>query len=90
MILIAIFNVAYWIITTISDVVFPALPSSVSSVLAYIVQLIDNGLDILGALFVDFSFVGPLCAWILDMWLVLLSIDLLWKVIGYIKLSRKN
>lgn len=90
MILIGVFNIAYWIITTISDVVFPSLPSGVSSVLAYIVQMIDNGLDILGALFVDFSFVGPLCAWILDVWLVMLSVDLLWKVIGYIKLSRKN
>lgn len=90
MILLAFLNIGYWIISTITNAVFPSLPQGVSSILAYIVNMIDNGLDILGALFIDFEFVGPLCAWIIDVWLILLSVDLMWKVIGYIKLSRKN
>lgn len=90
MILLALLNIFYNIITTISEAVFPVLPQAVSTVLEYIIQWIDNGLDFLGALFVDFSVIGPLCGWILEVWLVLLAIDLLWKVVGYIKLSRKN
>ena len=90
MILLAFLNIGYWIVSTITDAVFPALPQQVSSILTYIIGMIDNGLDILAALFIDFNFVGPLCAWIIDVWLIMLSIDLLWKVVGYIKLSRKN
>lgn len=90
MILLAILNIGYWIISTISNAVFPIIPEGLSSVLLYIIRMIQNGLDVLAAWFIDFSFVGPLCAWIIDVWLVLLAVDLLWKVIGYIKLSRKN
>lgn len=90
MILLTFLNITYWIVSTITEAVFPALPQGVSSILAYIVNMIDDGLDILGSLFVDFSFVGPLCAFVIDVWIIMLGIDLMWKVIGYIKLSRKN
>lgn len=90
MILLALFNIGYNILSFLADVIFPELPQGVSTILAYIVGMIDNGLDILGALFIDFDFVGPLCAWIAEVWLILLVVDLMWKVVGYIKLSRKN
>lgn len=89
MILLALLNLGYFIVSTISTAVFPVLPAGVSSVLVYIVRMIQRGLNLLG-LFVDFSIVGPLCAWIFEIWLLLLGVDLAWKVVGYIKLSRKN
>lgn len=90
MILLTIFDIFYNIITGITNAVFANIPSGLSSILLYIVRMIQNGLDILNAWFIDFSIVGPLCGWILDTWLILLAIDLMWKVVGYIKLSRKN
>lgn len=90
MIILTLLNIAYWIMTRISQAVFPAIPSEVSSVLSYAVGLIQNGLDIVGAWFIDFGFVGPLVSFSIDLWLTLLAVDLVYRVVGFIKLSRKN
>lgn len=90
MILLTLLNIMYSIMSFVAEAVFPALPQAVQSIITYVIQMIQNGFAILDAWFFDFSFVGPLCAFVLDLWLTLMAVDLMWKVIGYIKLSRKN
>lgn len=90
MILLALLNIAYWLMSQICSIVLPALPQTVSNIFAYCVQLINQGLDIVGALFIDFSVIGPLSQWISVAWVAFLAVDLLFRLVGFIKLSRKN
>lgn len=88
MIIIGILELIYSIVTSITAVVYPAIPQPVNSVLLYIFQLIDNGLDIVFTMFIDASLVSAMLTWIIDTQVVLLGVDLLWRLIDIIRLRR--
>lgn len=90
MILLAILDIIYAVLTGLTQLVLPALPQSIDSILIYVLNMIDNGLDIVFTIFLDSSIVAPLMSFVLSMTLALFSLDLIWRIINIIKLSRDH
>lgn len=90
MILLAIFDAFYAILEALTSFFLPALPSEVTSVLVYVLEMVQNGLNIVLYLAFDANIVSSLAVWSLTAFLAFYALDLAWRVIGMIKLSRKN
>ena len=89
MILLTLLDIIYAVVVGLTSAVFPLIPQQIDSILLYVLSIIDNGLDIVFTLFVDQSLVTPVLSWIISTQLVMLSIDLVWRIIDIIKLRRK-
>ena len=89
MILLIILDIIYAVVGWLSSLIVPALPQQIDSILIYIFQLIDNGIDILFTLFIDASTISPIINWVITVQLALLALDLIWRIVDTIKLRRE-
>ena len=90
MILLSLLDLVYNLFSSLFNAIFQALPDSVSSMIVYMMDFMKSGLDIVFTIFFNQSYVTALLGWIVGAWLVMLGVDLVWRIINIIKLKRSE
>ena len=87
MILMLLLDVFYSVFGFIFGVVFPEMPPILNNVVAYIMNFIFDGLDILFYMFISPELVTGLLSFMVSLWAILFAIDI---VLMIIKIIRGN
>lgn len=88
MLVLALLDAVFAVVSGIANIVLPALPQQLDTIIVYIFQLIQDGLSILFTFFFDASILAPIVSWVLNVYLTFFTIDLVWRIIDIIKLRR--
>lgn len=87
MILMLLLDVFYSVFGFIFGVVFPDMPPILNNIVAYIMNFIFDGLDILFYMFISPELVTALLSFMVSLWAILFAIDI---VLMIIKIIRGN
>lgn len=88
MIILGLLKVMFWLTDALTAVIIPALPDNVLSVYETALDYITQGCKFIYLALFDANVVIPILNWLLAFWVVSITVDLVWKVIGLIKLHR--
>lgn len=88
MLVLAIFEFILLVSDSLMHLAFGAAPEQLVSVVAYILQMIEDGWHILTYCFVDLDVIAPLAQWYLASWAIFFMVDMIWYVVGLITLRR--
>lgn len=86
MILLSILQLLYNVVNGLSSFLAPVVPEAIQTVLNYIFDMIDKGLDILGYVFIDYKVVTPIFSWMIVVYLAIFAYDIVWHIIHLITL----
>lgn len=85
MILMFLLDVFYTLFGFISSIVFPNIPKVIVNLVSYIMNFVFDGLDILFYMFISPELVTALLTFMVTLWGILFTIDIVWMVIKIIR-----
>lgn len=85
MILMLLLDVFYTFFGFISGIVFPNIPKVIVNLVSYIMNFVFDGLDILFYMFISPELVTALLTFMVTLWGILFTIDIVWMIIKIIR-----
>lgn len=85
MILMLLLDVFYTVFGFISGIVFPNIPKVIVNLVSYILNFVFDGLDILFYMFISPELVTALLTFMVTLWGILFTIDIVWMIIKIIR-----
>lgn len=85
MILMLLLDVFYTVFGFISGIVFPNIPKVIVNFVSYIMNFVFDGLDILFYMFISPELVTALLTFMVTLWGILFTIDIVWMIIKIIR-----
>lgn len=85
MILMLLLDVFYTVFGFIFGIVFPDIPLVIVNIVAYIMSFVFDGLDILFYMFISPELVTALLTFMLSLWGILFTIDIVWMIIKIVR-----
>lgn len=85
MILMLLLDVFYTVFGFISGIVFPNIPKVIVNLVSYIMNFVFDGLDILFYMFISPELVTALLTFMVTLWGILFTIDIVWMIIKIIR-----
>lgn len=85
MILMLLLDVFYTVFGFIFGIVFPDIPLVIVNVVSYIMNFVFDGLDILFYMFISPELVTALLTFMVTLWGILFTIDIVWMIIKIIR-----
>lgn len=90
MIILAVLDAIFEVISSILGVVLPAIPPEIDTYLIAIFNLIENGLDIVFEIFLERTVTIAVFEWMAEIWLVLFGVDLIWRIIDIVRMRHSH
>lgn len=85
MILMLLLDVFYTVFGFISGIVFPNIPKVIVNLVSYIMNFVFDGLDIVFYMFISPELVTALLTFMVTLWGILFTIDIVWMIIKIIR-----
>lgn len=90
MIILGLFDVLWWLGNAVGSIVLPNVPPQVTTVLTYILNMINNGLAFCNLVLWDPEVVAPIAVMMITTITTLFAFDLTWRVIYIVTLRHHN
>lgn len=85
MILMLLLDVFYTVFGFISGIVFPNIPKVIVNLVSYVMNFVFDGLDIVFYMFISPELVTALLTFMVTLWGILFTIDIVWMIIKIIR-----
>ena len=85
MILMLLLDVFYSVFGFIFGIVFPDIPVVVTNLIAYVVNFVSDGLNILFYMFISPELVTGLLSFMVMLWATLFAVDIVWMIIKIVR-----
>lgn len=90
MVILFILDIVWWLVESVYSVVLPLLPVGFGDVLTTIFELFTTGASFVIYFFSTPRYLSFVFSFLIDSWILLRSIDLVWKLISTLKARRDS